>query len=290
MSQNIISTVRKRRLIAAHRGARSLAPENTLAAARVALAAGARMWEIDVRMSRDGELVLLHDPDLKRTSDAQSKFPGRSPWLVDDFTLSELKSLDFGSWFAKADPFRQIAAGEISPSDLAGYSGQPAATLDDAVLFTIRNDWLLNIEIKDLSGRDGHESIVEKVVRVVRSLGAAEKVLISSFNHYYLRLTRRLDTNIRTGVLVNSVQSDPVGLMLDLDAFTFNPGWRAFRPGQIRKLKQKGFGVLVWVLNSPWVAQAFFAMGADGIFTDFPQKFSRKRGILNHGWTQMDTD
>ncbi|MFZ0942279.1 MAG: glycerophosphodiester phosphodiesterase family protein [Syntrophobacteraceae bacterium] len=290
MSQNIISTVRKRRLIAAHRGARSLAPENTLAAARVALAAGARMWEIDVRMSRDGELVLLHDPDLKRTSDAQSKFPGRSPWLVDDFTLSELKFLDFGSWFAKADPFGQIAACEISPSELAGYSGQPAATLDDAVLFTIRNDWLLNIEIKDLSGRPGHESIVEKVVRVVRSLGAAEKVLISSFNHYYLRLTRRLDTNIRTGVLVNSVQSDPVGLMLDLDAFTFNPGWRAFRPGQIRKLKQKGFGVLVWVLNSPWVAQAFFAMGADGIFTDFPQKFSRKRGILNHGWTQMDTD
>ncbi|MGP8090523.1 MAG: glycerophosphodiester phosphodiesterase [Syntrophobacteraceae bacterium] len=290
MSQNIMNTVRKCRLIAAHRGARSLAPENTLAAARVALAAGARMWEIDVRMSRDGELVLLHDPDLKRTSDAQSKFPGRSPWLVDDFTLSELKFLDFGSWFAKADPFGQIAACEISPSELAGYSGQPAATLDDAVLFTIRNDWLLNIEIKDLSGRPGHESIVEKVVRVVRSLGAAEKVLISSFNHYYLRLTRRLDTNIRTGVLVNSVQSDPVGLMLDLDAFTFNPGWRAFRPGQIRKLKQKGFGVLVWVLNSPWVAQAFFAMGADGIFTDFPQKFSRKRGILNHGWTQMDTD
>ena len=90
MSQEIVNTVRNRRLIAAHRGARSLAPENTLAAARAALAAGAHMWEIDLRMSRDSELVLLHDPDLKRTSDAQSKFPGRSPWLVYDFTLSEL--------------------------------------------------------------------------------------------------------------------------------------------------------------------------------------------------------
>lgn len=276
MSQNIVNTVRNRRLIAAHRGARSLAPENTLAAARVALAAGARMWEVDLRMSRDAELVLLHDPDLKRTSDAQSKFPGRSPWLVDDFTLGELKSLDFGSWFAKADPFGQIAAGEISLSELARYSGQPAATLEEAILFTIRNDWLLNVEIKDLSGRPGHESIVEKVVSVVRSLGAAEKVLISSFNHYYLALIRTLDSSIRTGVLVDSFQADPVGLMLDLDAFTFNPGLRAFRPRQIRRLKQKGFGVLVWVLNNPWLARAFFAMGADGIFTDFPQKFLRK--------------
>ncbi len=276
MSQVIINTLGNRRLIAAHRGARSLAPENTLAAARLALATGARMWESDLRMTRDAELVLLHDPDLKRTSDAQSKFPGRSPWFVDDFTLSEIKSLDFGSWFAKADPFGQIAAGRISPSELAGYSGEAAATLEEAILFTIENDWLLNVEIKDLSGRPGHEMIVEKTVGLVRSLGATEKVLISSFNHYYLSLVRRLDKKMKTGVLVNSFQSDPVGLMLELDASTFNPRLRAFRPRQVRRLKQKGFGVLVWVLNNPWLAGAFFAMGADGIFTDFPQRFSRK--------------
>ena len=276
MSQDIVNAIRNRRLIAAHRGARSLAPENTLAAARVALAAGAGMWEIDVRMSRDGELVLLHDPDLKRTSDAPSKFPGRSPWLVDDFTLDELKSLDFGSWFGKADPFGQIAAGKISPSDLAKYSDEPVVTLEEAILFTIRNDWLLNIEIKDLSGRPGHESIVEKVVSLVRSLDAAEKVLISSFNHYYLALIRKLDRNIRTGVLVNSFQADPVGLMLELDAFTFNPGLRAFWPWQIRRLKQKGFGVLVWAVNNPWLAEGFFAMGADGIFTRFSSEIFTK--------------
>ena len=276
MSRDIVNAVRNRRLIAAHRGARSLAPENTLAAARVALEAGARMWEIDLRMSRDGELVVLHDPDLKRTSDAQGKFPDRSPWLVDDFTLGELKSLDFGSWFAKADPFGQTAAGEISPSEAAKYSGQPAVTLEEAILFTIHNDCLLNVELKDLSGRPGHESIVEKVCSLVRSLEAAEKVLISSFNHHYLKLIRRLDKNIRTGVLVNSFQADPVGLMLELDAFTFNPGLRAFWPRQIRGLKQKGFGVLVWAVNNPWLAEAFFAMGADGIFTDFPQRFSRR--------------
>jgi glycerophosphoryl diester phosphodiesterase len=276
MRRNIESAVRDRRVIAAHRGARSLAPENTLAAARLALAAGARMWEIDVRMSRDGELVLLHDPDLRRTSDAQSKFPGRSPWLVDDFTLAELRSLDFGSWFAKADPFGLIAAGEISPADLAKYSGLPLATLEEAILFTVGNDWLLNIEIKDLSGRSGNEAIAEKLVILVNSLDAAEKVLVSSFNHKYLARIRKSDKNIRTGVLVSSFQPDPAALMAELDAFAFNPRLRAFCPWQIAGLKRKGFGVLVWVINNPWLARACFSMGADGIFTDFPQRFSRR--------------
>jgi len=274
MSQDIVNAVRNRRLVAAHRGARSLAPENTLAAARLALAAGARMWEIDVRMSRDEHVVLLHDSDLKRTSDAQNKFPDRGPWLVEDFTLDELKSLDFGSWFEKADPFEQIAAGKISPSGLAGYAGAQLLTLEEAVLFTIGNDWLLNIEIKDLSGLRGHETIAQKVVDLIRSLDASEKVLVSSFNHYYLARVAKLDKDIRTGVLVNSSQSDPAKLMLELGAFTFNPALRAFWPRQIRQLKQEGFGVLVWVVNNPWLAWACFAMGADGIFTDFPQRFS----------------
>jgi glycerophosphoryl diester phosphodiesterase len=273
MNQDILNSFRNRRLIAAHRGARSLAPENTLAAARAALVSGAGMWEIDVRMSRDGELVVIHDRDLERTSDAPDKFPDRSPWLVRDFTLDELKSIDFGSWFAGADPFGQIAAGEIPVSDLARYSGEPLVTLEEAILFTVRNNWLLDIEIKNLSGEPGHESIVEKVVRLVRSLGAAEKVLISSFNHRYLVLAKRLDKDIKTGVLVESFESDPLGLMLELGASTYNPGLRAVRPWQIRRLKQEGFGVLIWVANNPWLAEVLFAMGADGIFTDFPQRF-----------------
>jgi len=274
MSLEIEDAVRNKRLIAAHRGARSLAPENTLSAARLALAAGAQMWEIDVRMSRDGELVLGHDPDLKRTSNAQSKFPERSPWLVDDFTLDELKSLDFGSWFSKADPFGQIAAGVISAAEVARYSNEPLVTLEEAILFTKSNDWLVNVEIKDLSGRPGNESIAEKVVMLVNSLDAAGKVIISSFNYRYLALIRKLDANIRTGVLADGFEPNPDKLMLELGALTFNPAPRAFYPWQIRRLKKKGFGVLVWVLNDPWLARAYFLMGADGVFTDFPQRFS----------------
>jgi glycerophosphoryl diester phosphodiesterase len=274
MVHTIFNAVKKRRLIVAHRGARSLAPENTLAAARLALAAGAAMWEIDVRLSRDGEPVLVHDFDLKRISDAQDKFPGRAPWLVDEFTLQELQTLDLGSWFGKADPFKQIAAGRVSPRELEKYCGEQVVTLTEAIRFTVENDWLLNIEIKDLAGRPGHESVVEKVIAVVRQAGASERVLVSSFNHYYLAQARKLDKEIRTGVLTERLEPDPAALMAELDAFTFNPSPRAFRPMQVRRLKKKGFGVLVWVLNNPVSAWACLAMGADGIFTDFPQRFS----------------
>jgi glycerophosphoryl diester phosphodiesterase len=265
-------------LIAAHRGARSLAPENTLASARAAFASGAGMWEIDVRMSRDGKPVVIHDQDLGRTSDAKWKFPDRNPWLVSDFNLSELKALDFGSWFATADPFGQIAAGEVSASNLAEYEGEPVPTLEEAILFTLRNDWLLDIEIKNLSGRPGHECIVQKVVDLVRSMGAAGKVLISSFNHHYLAQVKKLERSIKTGVLIDSFKTDPVELTAELGAFAYIPGIRAFLPWQIRRLKQKGFRVLIWTLNSQRLAKVLFATGIDGIFTDFPQNFFDGRG------------
>ena len=274
MAQSIFGAVKGGRLIAAHRGARSLAPENSLAAARLALAAGAGMWEIDVRLSKDGEPVLVHDFDLARTSDARDRFPGRRSWHVDEFTLEELKTLDFGSWFATSDPFGQIGAGQVSQRELLKYCGEQVVTLEEAVRFTVENDWLLNIEIKDLAGRPGDGLVVEKVIAIVRQAGAAERVLVSSFNYDYLDRVRRLAKDVRTGVLTQTYQPDPAALMSELDAFSFNPSFRAFRPMQIRRLKRKGFGVLVWVLNKPLPARAFFAMGADGIFTDFPQRFS----------------
>jgi glycerophosphoryl diester phosphodiesterase len=274
MAPTILEAVQNGRLIVAHRGARSLAPENTLAAARRGLAAGAGMWETDVRLSKDGEPVLVHDLDLTRTSDAPSGFAGRSTWPVDEFTLRELKSLDCGSWFEKTDPFGQIRAGRVSQRQLAEYAGEQMVTLDEAIRFTVENDWLLNIEIKDLAGRPGHESVVEKVVSAVQLADAAQRVLVSSFHYPYLAHVRRLDRNIRTGVLTEGFQRDPAALLSELDAFTFNPSPRAFCPMQVRRLKQKGYGVLVWVLNSGLSARACLAMGADGVFTDFPQRFS----------------
>ena len=85
----------------AHRGARSLAPENTLAAARMARHAGADMWELDVAVSADGALFVMHDDSLQRTTNAAQRFPDRAPWTFSGFTLAELEAEGLGPFFKR---------------------------------------------------------------------------------------------------------------------------------------------------------------------------------------------
>ena len=88
----------------AHRGARSIAPENTLVAGRKAFEAGADMWEFDVQLTADKKPIVVHDRTLTRTTNVEEVFPDRSCYKVDDFTLAEIKQLDAGSWFVREDP------------------------------------------------------------------------------------------------------------------------------------------------------------------------------------------
>ena len=88
----------ERPTVIAHRGASSYAPENTLAAVDKAAELGVEWVENDVQRTKDGELVVIHDDNLKRTTDAEDVFPGRSPWKVKDFTAAEIARLDAGSW------------------------------------------------------------------------------------------------------------------------------------------------------------------------------------------------
>ena len=168
-----------RTLNIAHRGACSLAPENTLVAGRKALELGADMWELDVRMTADGELIAIHDSTLERTSDVKEVFPNRRPWRVSDFNLDEIRLLDFGSWFEEQDPFSQIAAGVIAESELVEYVGEPAPSLEEVLEFALKHDWRVNLEIKDLSAIPGQENVVRKVVALVERLGMGNHVLIS---------------------------------------------------------------------------------------------------------------
>lgn len=275
MGHDVVEAVQSGFLNIAHRGARSLAPENTIAAARKALAAGAHMWELDVRLSRDGHPVVVHDETLERTSDAPTRFPGRRPLRVHEFTLEELKALDFGSWFAVSDPFGQIAEGNISTAEIEGFRGELIPTLEEALLFTAERDWLVNIEIKDLSGLPGDDAVTEKVAALVGLFGMCERVLVSSFNHKYLLRVKKADRRILTGPLVKTPPSDPVVLMRDLGAFTYHPATRALRLSHVQKLTSLGFGVLTWVVNSPRTARFLLRRGISGVFSDFPQRLSQ---------------
>ena len=255
----------------AHRGASSLAPENTLSAARKALAVGAHMWELDVQLTADGELIIIHDSTLKRTSNVEDLFPHRRPWQVHDFTLDEIRKLDFGSWFLERDPFGQIAAGVVTKEDIESYVGEPAPTLEQALLFTRKHNWLVNVEIKDLSMRPGNSLIVHRVISLVEKLNMVDTVLVSSFNHDYLAQIAASYPHVATGLLDTKPHLRPATLLRRLGARTYHPR-RAFIPlPDIPKLKRQGFGVNMRTINDRKTMERLVRAGVSGIFTDFPQ-------------------
>lgn len=257
--------------IIAHRGARSLAPENTLAAAIKGFESGADGWELDVAMSIEGELVLLHDDTLERTSNVKQVFPDRRPWSVYEFSLQELSQLDFGSWFVESDPFDQAAQGNISTQELEAFRGLPITTLAEALQFTKDNQWWVNIEIKDASGTAAEALIVSKVVKLVEKLEMEDQVLISSFKHEYLGEVKNLNPTIATGILVNKSVKDPVSLMQQYEAQAFHPGSKVTDASQVQALRTAGYDVNVWTVNEAEDMFELIAMGVTGIFTDFPQ-------------------
>jgi glycerophosphoryl diester phosphodiesterase len=267
----VIATSTPFRIIA-HRGARSLAPENTILAAQRALELGADGWELDVAMTADQELVVLHDNTLERTSDAAQVFPTRQPWVVETFTLDELRRLDFGSWFLSEDPFGQIAAGAVSPEAQASMVGTPIPTLREALEFTRHSHWWVNVEIKDASGTPADTVIVGRVVALIEELGMGDQVLISSFNHTYLRQVKALQPQLATGVLVNGYVADPLALVSDLEAQAYHPSLKAVLPEQVQTLRQQGYLVYVWTVNEESDLHTLAQAGVNGVFTDFPQR------------------
>jgi glycerophosphoryl diester phosphodiesterase len=261
----------------AHRGARSLAPENTLAAARVALEIGADLWELDVAMTSDGELFVVHDDTLERTSNVKAVFPDRAPWSNHLFTLEEVRRLDFGSWFLEKDPFKQIAAGNVSVAEQESFRGEKAPTLREALVFTRDHDWRVNVEIKDLTGTPGDATVVEKVVALIQALGMADRVLISSFNHSYIERAKRAEPKIATAALVEKADPDPAALLRRLNAQAYNPKVGEIRPADIPPLREQGFDVYIWTVNDEKIMRELIAARASGIFTDFPQVL---KGVL----------
>ena len=255
----------------AHRGARSLAPENTMAAARKAHRIGTDLWEADVVVTGDQELILLHDDSLERTTNVTDVFPERSPWTVTLFTLKEIRRLDAGSWFVEKDPHRQIGAGEITDRDQAAYRGEKIPTLVEALEFTRDNDWRMNIELKDLPAPMTDFPIVERVLALIDSLNVApEQIVLSSFNHGWLRQIRawRPEFEIQATIGLSAVKPLDWG---DLDFATYNARHTLIRSSKISQLAENGISVNVWAVNKENDMRRFIEAGAVGIITDFPQ-------------------
>jgi glycerophosphoryl diester phosphodiesterase len=252
----------------AHRGARSLAPENTLAAARKAHQIGADLWETDVVVTADGELILMHDDSLQRTTNVTDRFPNRAPWTVTTFTLDEIRSLDAGSWFVQDDPFEQIAAGAVTPGEMVAYLCEDVPTLEEALLFTKRTNWRVNLELKMIPPPMDDFPIVDRVLALIDAVGIeTDRVIISSFDHEWLRAVQRLNPAITVQALVGDLSIGPH------PSFETYNAWAAMvDEKQMQDAIEKGLAVNLYTVNEESEMRRFIAAGVSGLFTDFPQR------------------
>ncbi|MEN8235209.1 MAG: glycerophosphodiester phosphodiesterase family protein [Actinomycetota bacterium] len=261
--------------IIAHRGARSLAPENTLAAARKAHRVGADLWETDVAVTADDQLFLMHDDAMMRTTDVADKFPDRVPAPFSTYTLAEIRSLDAGSWFERDDPFEQIAAGAVDRRELDAYAGEKIPTLREAFELTLELDWFLNLELKTQPApKDGFD-VVSAVLSLAEEVGIGPNhLLFSSARHTWLKTLKQHRPYFEVQAVLGLFPDDPIDFA---DPFfdTYNPRITRITIAEIRAQIARGIRLNPYTVNDPKTAARLIEIGTTGIITDFPQRGAR---------------
>ncbi|NUQ83409.1 MAG: glycerophosphodiester phosphodiesterase [Anaerolineales bacterium] len=239
-------------IILAHRGASAHAPENTLAAFQLAVEQGADGIELDVKLSADGQVVVIHDATVERTTGARGR--------VKDMTLDELRSLDAGSFFS--DKFK----------------GEKIPTLAE-VFEAVGRRTFVNVELTNYDTRRDH--LVESVCILVKKFGMQKRVLFSSFLPSNLSNARRYLPEVPTGLLaLNGL----LGAWARSFGFAFGKH-EALHPHLgdvtqqliyfVHRLKKR---VHVWTVNDAADMRRLFKWGVDAIFTDDPQLAVGVRG------------
>jgi glycerophosphoryl diester phosphodiesterase len=231
--------------VIAHRGFSGAAPENTIAAVRAAIEIQADMAEIDVTLTADGHIVVIHDETLDRTTNGSGK--------VSDFSRAELQLLDAGAWFAPT------FAGERIPSL-------------DAVLDEIEDRILLNVEIKSEAVDRG---VVPKVASSIRKRGMVDKVVVSSFSPTALQQMHSVAPEIRTAVLYNTTfhkGQDSVEIVTDLGASVFNIKRQRLTGKMMRRCREHDIPVGIYTVNKPARMRRLVKKGVNAIFTDHPDR------------------
>jgi glycerophosphoryl diester phosphodiesterase len=219
----------------AHRGASADAPENTLAAFRRALIAGADGIELDVHLSADGVPVVIHDDALERTTDGHG--------AVAAHPLDVLQSLDAGSWFAPQ------------------FAGEPLPTLEET-LCLLAGRLRLNLEVKDT--RAGMA-----VLELLRQFPQAEAV-VSSFDHRLLARLRRVAPDLALAVLAESDWHLALGRARTLRASAFHPRADLVSRSLLAACRALRLPVFAWTVDDPGEARRLVRLGVDGLFTNDP--------------------
>ncbi len=232
----------KQSKVFAHRGASQYAPENTLEAFRLAMEQGAEGIELDVHLSADGELVVIHDETLERTTNGTG--------LVKDHTLAQLQAL-------RAD------------NHMEGFEAAHIPTLRQVLELVRPGDMQVNIELK--TGILWYEGIEEKTLELVKELGMQDRVVYSSFNHYSIEEVRRLDPTAETAYLFSDV-------IFEVEKYAARRGVKGLHPALwhvkmadfLTDYLQSGLAVRVWTVNRPEDMRLLMERGVDAVITNDP--------------------
>ena len=229
-------------LIIAHRGHRSAAPENTMSAFQGALAAGADGIELDVRLTRDSQLVVFHDRQLDRTSNGHG--------LVDHHTLADIRSLDVGSWFSHK------------------FKGEAAPTLDQ-VFEALPHDYLINVEMKVVI--KGMNLIAHKVAETIRRHQRWDSTLVASFNPIALFHLRRIEPRIARGYIWSRYHPYPIRsrwFAPIVKAQWYDPANDTYSPALHDKFQRKGSKVLAWDMDFGRDMERMASLRLEAMVTD----------------------
>ncbi|WP_438444913.1 glycerophosphodiester phosphodiesterase [Gorillibacterium sp. sgz5001074] len=230
-------------LVYAHRGASGDAPENTMAAFRLALEQGAEGIELDVQMTADGLLAVIHDETLDRTTD-------RKGW-VGDLTYDEIRRADASFRFP-------------------AYKGEPVPLLSQVLELLVPTSLELNIELKN--GIRLYDGMEEAAVRLVREYGLEQRVVFSSFNHYSVAKLVRLAPEIESGILYEAGLYRPWDYASTVGARALHPYLYSINRELTDAAHEAGLKVRPWTANSEQEWAALTAAGVDAIITNYPAR------------------
>jgi glycerophosphoryl diester phosphodiesterase len=246
-------------LIVAHRGASGSAPENTMAAFKTAVAEGARALEIDVRLSADNEIVIIHDSRLNRTTDGHG--------LVSRHTLAELKQLSAGKWYAK-----QFAAERIPTlRELFEFTGNRIG-----VNIEIKQRYAGSRRLRGKKAAHAQTDIVARCIAMARQYRALESIAISSFDHRHVRRAAEISPRVAAGVLVHIVRHfrlRPSTLATRSSADFLFCSRSGMNKILVNNLHAAGVRVGVYTVNTGRAYDRAVRLGADVIFSNHPGKF-----------------
>lgn len=233
--------------VQAHRGASTVAPENTIAAFRAAREMGARWVELDVALLADGTPVVIHDVTLERTTTGKGSLGG--------LRAVDLARLDAGSWF--------------SPQ----FKGEALPTLPQVMTALAELGLSVNVEIKQHAHHKSLDQLVEIVHACLRERDPAVGVMISSFDAECLKAMYRLDTTYELAMLWSELPPDWAETLAAIPATAIHLHYRALSFNILDRAGERDMTVRTWTCNDPVQMEPFWDAGLGGVITDNPSLF-----------------